>query len=331
MPTVVGKQVGPIGYGLMGLGHSPSDEVSFAAIKAAIEAGCTFLNGAEFYGPNRDENSLTLLRRYFAKYPADVAKVVINIKGGRDFDAPGLQFKCSNEAVAAGIEHTLEQLGSSARIAQWGVARKDPNHDYEDETLATIDSYVKAGKIDGITTSEINQDTLRSAAKKFRITAVEMELSLFYPEAIKNGMLAACAELDIPVIAYSPLGHGILGGQIKSAKDISEGDPRRMWPTYQGANLEANLALLEKVEKLAEKKGCSPAQISINWLVALSQQPGMPTIIPIPGSTNPARIRENATLVDLTPQDMADLDETLKSFSMAGDRYPAANMHQLQL
>lgn len=261
--------------------------------------------------------------------------------------------------MAAGIEHTLEQLGSSARIAQWGVARKDPNHDYEDETLATIDSYVKAGKIDGITTSEINQDTLRSAAKKFRITAVEMELSLFYPEAIKNGMLAACAELDIPVIAYcecspppfssqrcrremthwhktdlpniAPLGHGILGGQIKSAKDIPEGDPRRMWPTYQGANLEANLALLEKVEKLAEKKGCSPAQISINWLVALSRQPGMPTIIPIPGSTNPARIRENATLVDLTPQDMADLDETLKSFSMAGDRYPAANMHQLQL
>jgi pyridoxine 4-dehydrogenase len=176
------------------------DEETFAAIKAAIEAGCTLLNGAEFYGFTPDENSLTLLRRYFAKYPEDAAKVVVNVKGGRDFKT--LAFDGSKENVTRSLEHTLEQMGSVGRIAQWGMARKDRNHDYEDESLATIDAYVRAGRIDGISTSEINAETLRRAAARFRITALEIEVSLFCRDHITDGLLAACAELDIPVLAY---------------------------------------------------------------------------------------------------------------------------------
>lgn len=141
-----------------------------------------------------------MLRRYFVKYPEDAERVAINIKGGRDFKTLG--FDGSPEGVARSIEHSLEQLGPVGRISQWGMARRDLSHDYEDETLASIDGYVKSGRIDGISTSEINATTLRSAARKFRISALEIEVSLFHTDALTNGLCAACAELDIPVIAY---------------------------------------------------------------------------------------------------------------------------------
>ncbi|KAK9445558.1 Aldo/keto reductase [Metarhizium brunneum] len=332
MPTIVGKQVGPIGYGLMGLTaiQTPnSDEVNFTAIKTAIESGCTFLNGAEFYGTGPEENSLTLLRRYFAKYPEDAERVAINIKGGRDFKTLG--FDGSPEGVARSIEHSLEQLGPVGRIAQWGMARKDLSHDYEDETLASIDGYVKSGMIDGISTSEISATTLRSAARKFRISALEIEVSLFHTDALTNGLCAACAELDIPVIAYSPLGRGLLGGRVKRVDDLALDDMRRDLPWFKDENLQVNLELVQKVEALARKKGCTPAQIAINWLLALSKRPGMPVIIPIPGSSDPGRIKENAAIIDLTSEDMAEIDGMLQGFVAAGDRYPAIQMKYLQL
>jgi pyridoxine 4-dehydrogenase len=102
-------------------------------------------------------------------------------------------------------------------------------------------------------------------------------------------------------------------------------------PRFQDGNLEANLGLVDRVEALARKKGCTPAQISINWLLALSKRPGMPTIIPIPGSSNPDRIRENATIIELTDEDLAEIDAMLRGFVMAGDRYPAMFMKDLQL
>ncbi|KID93562.1 Aldo/keto reductase, partial [Metarhizium majus ARSEF 297] len=332
MPTIAGKQVGPIGYGLMGLTarQTPnSDEANFAAIKTAIESGCTFLNGAEFYGTGPEENSLTLLRRYFSKYPEDAERVAINIKGGRDFKTLG--FDGSPEGVARSIEHSLEQLGPVGRIAQWGMARKDLSHDYEDETLASIDGYVKSGMIDGISTSEINATTLRSAARKFRLSALEIEVSLFHTDALTNGLCAACAELDIPVIAYSPLGRGLLGGCIKRVDDLALDDMRRDLPWFKDENLQVNLELVEKVEALARKRGCTPAQIAINWLLALSKRPGMPVIIPIPGSSDPGRIKENAAIIDLTSEDMAEIDGILQGFVAAGDRYPATQMKYLQL
>ncbi|KAG8418252.1 hypothetical protein J3458_005677 [Metarhizium acridum] len=211
------------------------------------------------------------------------------------------------------------------------MARKDLSHDYEDETLAAIDGYVESGKIDGISTSEINADTLRSAACKFRISALEIEVSLLHTEAVTHGLLATCAELDIAVIAYSPLGRGLLGGRIKTTDDLAPDDMKRDLPRFKDGNLQVNLKLVEKVEALAKKKGCTPAQISINWLLALSKRPGMPVIIPIPGSSDPERIKENATIIDLTSEDMAEIDGMLQGFVPAGDRYPAIHMKDLQL
>ena len=174
-------------------------EAVIAAIKTAVEAGCTFLDGGEFYGTPK-HNSLTILRSYFEKYPEDANKVVVNIKGAL---GPGHIPNGSKEKVSASIENCLRLLGPVGRIDQFEPGRRDPNHDFENETLATIDSYVKSGKIGGISLSEVNADTIRSATKKFKITAVEIELSLFTTDPLTNGVLEACGELSIPVLAYS--------------------------------------------------------------------------------------------------------------------------------
>ncbi|EKJ67985.1 hypothetical protein NXS19_011866 [Fusarium pseudograminearum] len=321
---ILGKQVGPIGYGLMGLTARPlPDETTFTAIRTALDAGCNWLNGGEFYGPP-DANSLALIRRYLEKYPEDADRIVLTIKGGL---GPNYVPVGSKENIRRSIDDCIKTLGPAGRIASFEIGRKDPNADYKDDTLATIDEYVKDGKIDGISCSEINANTLRSAAKKFKITAVELELSLFTTEPLTNGLLEACGELGIAVLAYSPLGRGLLGGQIKSAKDLPEDDPRaKMHPRWQGDNLLKNVELVNSIESLAKKKGCTVSQIAINWLLSLSRRPGMPKIIPIPGSSKPDRIRENATIVDLTDEDLHDIDNLLASFTPAGERYPPQHM-----
>ncbi|KAF4994170.1 hypothetical protein FGRMN_5944 [Fusarium graminum] len=321
---IMGKQVGPIGFGLMGLTARPlPDETTFAAIRTALDAGCNWLNGGEFYGPP-DANSLALIRRYLQKYPEDADRIVLTVKGGL---GPNWVPVGTKENIRQSIDNCIGTLGPVGRIASFEAARRDPDVDYEEDTLATIYEYVNEGKIDGISCSELNADTLRSAAKKFKITALETELSLFTTDPLTNGLLEACGELDIAVLAYSPLGRGFLGGQIKSAKDIPEDDLRiKMMPRWQGDNLQKNLQLVNDVEVLAKRKNCTVSQIAINWLLSISRRPGMPKIIPIPGSSKPDRIRENATIVELTDEDLADIDRLLSSFVPAGERYPPQHM-----
>ncbi|CAM1505648.1 Fc.00g112850.m01.CDS01 [Cosmosporella sp. VM-42] len=328
---VCGKEVGPIGYGLMGLtGRAVrlSDDEAFAAMKAALDLGCNYWNGGEFYArpESPDHNTPNLLRRYFEKYPEDSSKVVINIKGGLVKYVPD----GSKEGISSSIDNVLNMLGPKVKLDQFEAARKDPNTDYEKQTLAAIEEYVKAGKVGGISCSEVSATTLRSAAKAgFKITALETELSLFCTEPLENGLLEACAELDIPVLAYSPLGRGFLTGQLKSIDDLDEKDYRRFTPRYQGENFTKNLELVKDLEKLAAKKGCTPGQIAINWILALSKRPGMPKIIPIPGASSAERVKENSTIIDLTEDDLKGVEDLLASFTVSGDRYPAAHMAYL--
>ncbi|KAF5697961.1 putative pyridoxine 4-dehydrogenase [Fusarium globosum] len=321
---ILGKQVGLIGFGLMGLTARPlPDEDAFAAIRTALDSGCNWLNGGEFYGPP-DANSLALMRRYLEKYPEDADRIVLTIKGGL---GPNYVPLGTKENIRRSIDDCLETLGPVGRIASFEIGRKDPNVDYEEDTLAAISEYVKDGKIDGISCSELNANTLRSAAKKFKITALEIELSLFTTDPLTNGLLEVCGELGIPVLAYSPLGRGFLGGQIKSVEDLPENDMRaKIHPRWQGDNFRKNVQLVDDIGALAKKKGCTVSQIAINWLLSLSRRPGMPTIVPIPGSTKPDRIRENATIIDLTEEDLRDIDRLLASFTPAGDRYPPQHM-----
>ena len=147
----------------------------------------------------------------------------------------------------------------------------------------------------------------------------------FSTDVLENGVAAACAEYGIPLIAYSPIGRGILTGEFKRLEDVPKDSLLLQFnfPRFQKHNFEFNLQLVEKVEEIAKKKGCTPAQLSINWTRALSRRSGMPTIIPIPGATTVARVEENSKQIDITDEEMAQIDAILAKFTPAGERYPA--------
>lgn len=188
-----------------------SDEKSIAAMKAALEAGATNWNGGEIYG-NSERNSLHLLNAYFTKYPEDADKVVLCIKGGYVgglADRENAHPDGSPANVKRSIDECLKVLDGKKFLDLFEVARVDPKVPVE-ETLKAVDEYVKAGKIGGISLSEIGEKTIRRAANVVKVEAVEVEFSLFSTEILTNGVATACAELNIPIIAYSPIGRGFL-------------------------------------------------------------------------------------------------------------------------
>lgn len=166
-------------------------------MRAALSQNCNLWDGGEFYGPSPDVNSLTLLRRYFDQYPEDADKVVLNIKGAL---GPGMVPDGSPEFVRQSVERCVRMLGSKAKIDMFECARVDPKTPLN-VTLAALDALVAEGKIGGIALSEVSADTIRQAAKITKVVAVEVELSLFCTDPLTNGIVEACAELDIPIIA----------------------------------------------------------------------------------------------------------------------------------
>ncbi|KAH7359207.1 pyridoxal reductase [Plectosphaerella cucumerina] len=323
MPQIAGKTVGPHGFGLMGFTwrKEPVDnETAFAALRAALAANMTCWNGGEFYG-TPEANSMTLLRAYLDKYPEDADKFVLSMKGGL---TPNLRPDGSPENIRRSIDTMLEQLGPRKQhIELFECARRDPNVPLA-TTLKVIDEeYVKTGKVGGVSLSEVSADTIDEAVALTTVLAVEVELSLFNTDPLDNGIAEACARHNIPLIAYSPLGRGLATGQIKSLKDIPEGDFRHHMPRFQPGAFEINLQLAEQVKTLAEKKGCTPAQLALGWVTSLQRRPGMPVIIPIPGATTKERVEENSVVVELTDEEMAEIDATLAKFEVVGERYPA--------
>jgi pyridoxine 4-dehydrogenase len=161
-----------------------------------------------------------------------------------------------------------------------------------------------------------------SRHKVHPIAAVEVELSLWSTDILENDIAKTCAELNIPVIAYSPLGRGVLTGAVTSLNDIPEGDIRRHMSRFQEENFQQNLKLINEVNSLASRKNVAPSQIALAWIRTLSDKPGMPTIIPIPGGTTVDKLVQNMTGVDkLTDEEMAEIDAILKQHTVAGPRY----------
>ena len=171
--------------------------------------------------------------------------------------------------------------------------------------------------------TEVKAETIRRAHKVHPITCVEVELSLWATDILENDIATTCGELGIPIVAYSPLGRGFLTGEVKSLDDIPQDDMRRHFPRFQPDVFGKNLEMVEELEKLAKKKGCSPAQLALAWIKQLSGKPGLPEIIPIPGATTAKRVVENLQTVTLEQPDLEEIDRILKSTVVLGDRYPA--------
>lgn len=173
-------------------------------MRASLAAGCNFWNGGDFYGPP-SYNSLVLLERYLAKYPEDADKIVLSVKCAMDM-AKGVDG--SPEGIRTSIDNTLKQLGGRKKLDIFECARRDPKVDMRD-TFAAMQEYVDKGLLGGISLSEVSAATIHEAVKVAKIVAVEIELSLFAPDVLTNGVAAACAQYNIPMVAYSPIGRGV--------------------------------------------------------------------------------------------------------------------------
>jgi pyridoxine 4-dehydrogenase len=332
--TVASKPVGPIGYGLMGLtwrANPQPAEDSYRAMETALKLGANCWNGGELYG-TPERHSCHLLKEYFTLHPDHADQVVLNIKGGT---LPGqLRPDGSAPNVRRSVEDCLKVLDGTKSIDIFECARIDPNVRLE-ETITTLGELVKEGKIGAVGLSEVKASTIERAASILPVASVEIELSLWTTDVLRNGVAETCARLGIPILAYSPLSRGALAGEgIRRNADIPDGDFRKALPRFQDDVLGYNNRLVDEVAKLAARKGVTKAQIAINWVRCLSGRtiPGpdgefqLGTIIPIPGATTPSRVTENATLVDLTDDEMAEIATILKQTPVKGDRYPEHGM-----
>jgi aryl-alcohol dehydrogenase-like predicted oxidoreductase len=222
--------------------------------------------------------------------------------------------------VKSACDASLLRLGVDV-IDLYYQHRVDPNVPIE-ETIGAMSELVHQGKVRWLGMSEAATATIRRAVTVHPIAALQTEYSLWTRDPEKE-VLRTCRELGIGFVAYSPLGRGFLSGRIKAADDLEPGDWRLNMPRFQGENLHRNVELVRRVESLARKKKCSPAQLALAWLLAQGND-----IVPIPGTKRQEYLEENirAVEVELTPAELREVDEMVPVGMTAGDRYPAESM-----
>ncbi|KPM45568.1 hypothetical protein AK830_g961 [Neonectria ditissima] len=319
------------GYGLLGLTWRPKqtpDEQAFSAMKAAIANGATVWSSSSLYGtpPEGPTAGMTLLRRYFEKYPEDAPKVTLFIRACLDADT--MSSTNSRAEVRASVEHCNRLLGGAKKMDIFGPARMDRNVPVE-ETVGALKELVDEGQIGSVGLSEVGAETIRKAHAICPLAVVEVEFSLWSTDILTNGVAATCKELGVPILTYAPLGYGFLTGQVKKVEDIAEGDMRRMLSRFQPENFHKNLDLVDKIKTLAKQRGVSPAQLALAWIRGHSNTGDCGVIIPIPGATAAERVEENCYEVSLSAEEKGELDRVLASFKVSGGRQIDALEHQL--
>ena len=284
-------------------------------MKAALDRGANFWNGAQYYG-TPTVNCLHLLNHYFTTYPEDSKKVILSIKGAFSRAGPDN----SPAAIRKSVDTCLEVLDGKVFLDIFLPGRIDPQVPVE-ETVHALAEYVKAGRIGGYGLSECSAETIRRAHAVYPMSAVEIELSLFSTDTLSNGVAQTCSELKIPMIAYSPLSRGFLTGQINKLDDLPEDDSRRRFPRFQPDVFDLNIKLVKEIGQLAKKTGYTMPQVALAWVSAQTKKTNNP-VIPIPGCTTIARVKENFTHVSLDERDLDELSQMVEKITVHGDRYP---------
>jgi aryl-alcohol dehydrogenase-like predicted oxidoreductase len=317
-----GPQVSAIGLGCMGISFSYatalSKEEGVALIRAAVERGVTFIDTAEVYGPFVNEEVVGEALRPFRE------KVVVATKFGFDIDFETRENRGVSsrpERIRQAVEGSLRRL-SIETIDLLYQHRVDPNVPIEDVAGAVKD-LIAQGKVKHFGMSEPGVQTLRRAHAVQPVAALQNEYSLWWRAPETNGILAACDELGIGFVPYSPLGKGFLTGTISKDTQLPTNDFRSSVPRFSPKAMEKNQAFVDLLKGVADEKGATPAQIALAWLLAQR-----PYIVPIPGTTKLHRLEENLGTagIELTRADLRQIDEAASKIQPEGDRYAPAQL-----
>ena len=328
-----GLEVSAMGLGLMsmsmsyGLAEERDEKESIATIHRAIDLGCTFFDTAEVYGPFINEE---LLGKALAQLKGAREKVTIATKFGFRIasaqpmnSAPLSGLDSSPANIRRAVEGSLERLRTD-HIDLLYQHRVDPAVPIE-EVVGTMSELVREGKVRYLGLSEAGEQTIRRAHATHPITALQSEYSL-WERNLEARLIPLLRELGIGLVPFAPLGRGFLTGTVKRAEELPENDFRRNDPRYQGSNFDANLRAAAVVSEIARKKDATPGQIALAWILHKGTD-----IVPIPGTKRRKYLEENigAAAVRLSAEEMSALDTALAPERVAGPRYNAERMKQV--